>query len=394
MGWFAWGELRMQGVDPFIGTQFTSKSGSIITAIKYIGKPGHNKIYSFHCSACSLDSELWPEGSITSAKSNMEKGSIPCGCGARHNWSREQYEIRAARSASDQGFKFLGWVGEYNGSYTYADLDCATHGKFKCRFSNLMLGKACALCGLKKISDNKRFPDEILIDKFSELCNLSDWQRIIRRVGAKSWLVECKICAADEYSSAGLKSKFVATACSLYNGSFACRCSTRYRWSNEERACRASSVCEADGLEFIGWSETRKTTLKNVAIVKCVSHGEFKVPLWSLLFQNTRCPSCTGRGFNSTKPAFVYLLKSDCGAYTKVGISGSFERRMLSLKGKTPFAFEVLDKIEFKTGADAREAEQDTHCAFESAGLSGFEGCTEWMRSDPGISQYVKQRAL
>lgn len=46
------------------------------------------------CSVCSLDRELWPEGSIQTTFNNLKCGQSPCGCSRSPSWSVDQIQLR------------------------------------------------------------------------------------------------------------------------------------------------------------------------------------------------------------------------------------------------------------------------------------------------------------
>jgi hypothetical protein len=122
-------------------------------------------------------------------------------------------------------------------------------------------------------------------------------------------------------------------------------------------------------------------------------HGEFVSGVDRFIGQSCRCPGCAAGGFDQTSEGYLYALRSDCGAYLKVGISNYPNDRIPFLSRRTPFAFVKQSEIKFDIGLHARNLERDTHKAFESAGLRGFDGATEWLKYDPDIIEYIQQRA-
>lgn len=112
--------------------------------------------------------------------------------------------------------------------------------------------------------------------------------------------------------------------------------------------------------------------------ITCLDHGDFEqIPKSHLTGRG--CSDCADTGFNTRKPAYVYCLISDDFAFMKIGITGKMISRMAALKHKTPFGFSLAGHFEVE-GYKAREIEREFHSKYESAGLSGFQGCTEWFR--------------
>ncbi len=80
-------------------------------------------MFVLHCSICSKDKDLYPEGAIVSSKSNLKRGTIPCGCGSRMIWKEWQNLIRVKRRCTILGYKLLGWSGKYRGVTTKCILE-------------------------------------------------------------------------------------------------------------------------------------------------------------------------------------------------------------------------------------------------------------------------------
>ena len=72
----------------------------------------------------------------------------------------------------------------------------------------------------------------------------------------------------------------------------------------------------------------------------------------------------------------------------KIGVAKNCARRLSRLTKETPFSFSLIEKVFYSKGA-ALEAEKKALMFWQSAGLSGFSGATEWLRSDPDLVRYV-----
>ncbi|AGG57814.1 hypothetical protein VPBG_00042 [Vibrio phage helene 12B3] len=85
----------------FIGTQFITEKGSILTVTGVSGKIGSNDLFSVECSVCSEDTELFPDGfSRVKGMLQNKDGSlkaIPCGCSNSPKWTDRQDEILTQR---------------------------------------------------------------------------------------------------------------------------------------------------------------------------------------------------------------------------------------------------------------------------------------------------------
>lgn len=120
----------------------------------------------------------------------------------------------------------------------------------------------------------------------------------------------------------------------------------------------------------------------------CPTHGLYRATLDTFVRQRCGCPSCASGGFKPHRDAALYVLKSECGGYLKVGISGDLGKRIGKLEVETPFRFK-LDCFRVLEGFSARAIEKRAHLQFESAGLNGFDGSTEWLKANPSIRTFV-----
>lgn len=115
--------------DDFIGTKFDTPKGGTLRILPWKGdRRGGAKIYPMHCSICSKDTELFPGGSITGEKSELESGRSPCGCSSSKKWREEQWAILVKRRCVEKGYTFKGWAGVFRGAKTKLSLECKEHG--------------------------------------------------------------------------------------------------------------------------------------------------------------------------------------------------------------------------------------------------------------------------
>lgn len=116
--------------------------------------------------------------------------------------------------------------------------------------------------------------------------------------------------------------------------------------------------------------------------IECPVHGLFNQSVSNHL-AGKGCSACASYGFDPKKPAWFYMLQAN--NMFKVGITNRFEQRMKQLKQSTPFPFTQIQKIHFKTGADAQKVERFYLMFYESAGKSGFGGATEWLKGEADV---------
>lgn len=117
----------------------------------------------------------------------------------------------------------------------------------------------------------------------------------------------------------------------------------------------------------------------------CMEHGEFEQSASSHQ-SGQGCQSCAKGGFDHKKQGFIYFILGSGGI--KVGISNKPKQRLQQLKSATPFQFNLIAKVK-TTGTEAMRKEKYYHKKYESAGLTGFDGATEWLKYSPELMSEI-----
>ena len=158
--------------------------------------------------------------------------------------------------------------------------------------------------------------------------------------------------------------------------------------TEEVRKNQILKLCGGTIYSFVGWvGEYCGNTSK--FICRCEKHGEWNVNVDNFMTKGTRCPACAKTGFDQTKPATLYAIRSDCGQYVKIGITNDFKQRLSQLRKATPFDVSVIERIECD-GQTARQFEKMFHDEFESAGFTGFDGATEWLQWSTELQYWLR----
>lgn len=155
--------------------------------------------------------------------------------------------------------------------------------------------------------------------------------------------------------------------------------------SREEFIARAKSQ---HGSRY-DYSKARYVKSYTKLIITCSEHGDFEQTPQNHL-NGHGCPGCASVGYQSTKPGSLYILSNGEGSY-KVGITNKPEQRLKQLVKATPFTIERIALFNWSKGQYARQLETDLHRLLkaEHAGLTGFDGCTEWFKLNPQDLQAV-----
>ena len=137
---------------------------------------------------------------------------------------------------------------------------------------------------------------------------------------------------------------------------------------NKSRLVHSNCYCY-DNVTYINTSTKVK--------IKCKKHGFFyQTPADHS--KGHGCPGCAKHGFDRTKKGFLYVLRSDCGKYMKIGVSNNPNQRNHQLSRDTPFSFRRIELIE-GDGKSIAELEKRLLGLFEKVVFKNkFPGSTEW----------------
>lgn len=116
----------------------------------------------------------------------------------------------------------------------------------------------------------------------------------------------------------------------------------------------------------------------------CKKHGLFTQNASNHL-RGYGCPDCCMYGYKKNSKGYLYILRHKTESIFKVGISNKPRLRIQALRRNTPFDFDIVGIYSHDDGNKALSAETKMHKMFESANLSGFDGCTEWLIADGSI---------
>lgn len=269
---------------------------------------------------------------------------------------------------AEAGYGFIGWEDDYRGTKTRARLSCPAHGYWVSGFGNVMRGNGCPHCARVNHSYYKQIPDDELIHRINEAGRMAAFPfSFVRFVGegkGHNRQIEC-FCVVH-----GL---FPHRSTNILRSPGCVKCSGIYNASEYEVFERLVGL-DIGIIKFEGrWKGTNKTK----AICECRRHGLWYAKITNIE-QGSRCPSCAENGYRPANHGTLYSLLSDCGSMVKIGISNKPDRRHAELNRATPFKFTVYRTIHCEDGSIPPILEKQFHDAFPSAGLSGFDGATEW----------------
>lgn len=259
------------------------------------------------------------------------------------------------------GLKYDYSKAVYMNNKTKVLILCPEHGEFWQRPDNHLIGKGCIKCARKIIDGAQKKSKEAFVDECSKKHNYKYDYSKVSYVNAH--VKVCILCPEH--------GEFWQEPQHHRNG-FGCKkCNGGSVWNKEDFVERANIVHN----NKYDYSNVDYTNSLSKVCILCPEHGEF----WqspNAHFKNN-CPYCAKYGFQPSKKGFVYVLMSNENNFVKIGISNQPSKRIKQLVKNTPFSFSIIRIYEHE---DARTEERRLHKLNPSAGLTGFDGATEWRR--------------
>ena len=267
------------------------------------------------------------------------------------------------RARATHGDKYGYAFSVYQGNHTKLMIHCPEHGMFEQRPNNHMNGQNCPYCS------DKKHTNESFIQKATELhgdrydYSLVKYKGIFTKV-----TIICREHGKFEQSpDSHLNQKSGCPKCKFK------KLATDRKFSVREFIEKANIIHKYKyNYEKIAYVNSQT----NVTIV-CPEHGEFEQrPNHHL--HGVGCPGCAEYGFDRTKSGFLYVLRSDCGQYMKIGITHNPKQRHNKLKRATPFSFKRIELIE-GPGEQIANLEKELLAEYQPAEFTEtFDGYTEW----------------
>lgn len=273
-------------------------------------------------------------------------------------------EIRIKQINAMPNIEFLSWVDGHQNNKSNANVRCEADGfEWSASVHELVNGgSGCPIC-----AGNMRFTEEERIEQINKLENIEFvcWVDSYKNSHSKA-IVRCKIDGFE----------WGAKIYSIINNGRGCpQCGRKRRWTADDRIGQINSL---ENIEFVSWVGGYKN-VSSKANVRClVDNFEWSVEVNSVVNCGRGCPKCAKYGYQLDKKGYLYVLRSECGRYAKVGISNKPKQRHRQLELATPFSFSFIEKIS-GDGAKIAEIEKYFHDKYEGAGFSGFNGATEWL---------------
>lgn len=344
-----------------IGKEYTSTAGNTIKILSKVSKGS----YTFHCSVCSSDTELFPEPLLIAKSSIYRRGTGACGCSSHNSWSPYQYKVRLNRSSNIFGFDIIKWW-ENDAPKNTDKITILVDGRIKkVTISNALIGKSCSSSAKKDYNYYKNLfenqPTRLKGTVFykSERTNQYGWKSF--------WEYYCPACSNDKYVKSGLCSGLFNIAhASAMKGLIACRCGVSARKTFEMRDLDIQDGLYYKGWRFLGYTtEDLKTRTKFEFL--CDKGHKNKITYRNFM-RGDGCSTCSNSGFSRDKPAYLYLTRwyGFGESYIKFGITNKHvEHRVNQQASKSKLDHQILKAYYSEDGGMIADAENSIKLAMK-----------------------------
>lgn len=250
-------------------------------------------------------------------------------------------------------------------------ITCKKHGDFEQIPNGHLEGKGCAKCGSESmaIKQSQESKDNFIEKAIAAHSDRYDYDRVVYVNSKEKVIITC-VKHGD----------FEQTPSSHLSGNGCVKCGF------EEMAAKKTQKAKDVFFEKAREKHGDRYSYEHVVyvrsgdkvIITCKNHGDFEQVPYSHLDGNG-CPSCPAR---RDQPTNLYLMRNGLGK-VKVGYSIDADKRIKELNRDAPFEAELLETWTLPDTPTVRKIESKVHrkLAKYHAGLSGFDGASEWFNA-------------
>ena len=280
------------------------------------------------------------------------------------------------RARAVHGDKYDYSESEYDGKDRKLKIVCRVHGLFLQSPHNHCKGQGCPTCGGVKKVDNQRKDKSYFITKAISVHGTEyDYSNVIYIDAKTKVLIECRHHGLFEQTPDKHSSGNGCPSCRGVKISLSKIGVSRNTPSPDVSVfINKALVVHKNKYDY---SNVVYSNCKEKVLISCPIHGSFEQTPDNHI-SGKGCPGCGEYGFDRTREGYIYLLRSECGQYAKIGITHKPKQRHTQLTKATPFPFHVIECIQ-GSGAHVVEVEKKLLDTSEPTVFSEtFDGSTEW----------------
>lgn len=265
---------------------------------------------------------------------------------------------------------------EYDGKDRKLKIVCRVHGLFLQSPHNHCKGQGCPTCGGVKKVDNQRKDKSYFITKAMSVHGTEyDYSNVIYIDAKTKVLIECRHHGLFEQTPDKHSSGNGCPSCRGVKISLSKIGVSRNTPSPDVSVfINKALVVHKNKYDY---SNVVYSNCKEKVLILCPIHGSFEQTPDNHI-SGKGCPGCGEYGFDRTREGYIYLLRSECGQYAKIGITHKPKQRQAQLSRVTPFSFKRIELIE-GPGDQIADLEKELLSCYQPAGFTEtFDGSTEW----------------
>lgn len=263
-------------------------------------------------------------------------------------------------------------------------ITCKKHGDFEQTPKAHLKGRGCAKCGLESraTKQSQEAKDNFIESSRAVHGDRYDYGRVVYVRAHDKVTITCK-----EHGD------FEQTPNTHLSGKGCYKCgreSSAVKLSQEAKDSFIEKACAIHGDRY-DYLKTVYVRAHDKVIITCKNHGDFEQRPGDHL-NGKGCPSCPAR---YDQPTNLYLMHNGLGK-VKVGFSIDVDARISRLNSAAPFEAELLETWTLPDTPTVRKIESKVHrkLAKYHAGLSGFDGASEWFNTSPKRAKGAILKAL
>ncbi|EIN0005855.1 hypothetical protein LN984_003032 [Salmonella enterica] len=268
-----------------------------------------------------------------------------------------EYEVIIRKLASERGWLFIGFVGEWSRNTTKIAMRCDSGHITIPTIQNFLKGQGCFVC--RKVNNGNRCRKselDALNDAKQEAekrgdCEIVGFENGYKNTTTKNLVVRC--FDHSEYK--------ISLGNFVVNGRGCPKCNGGIKKSELDALNDAKQEAEKRGdCEVVGFENGYKNFRERNLIIRCFKHGEYKISMSNFYCGGCGCPDCATHGYNKTKPGYIYIQKlSGATDAVKFGITNMTPRlRMNRQKLYSKLHHEMVFEWYFDDGEKAHDIEK------------------------------------
>lgn len=251
-------------------------------------------------------------------------------------------------------------------------ITCKEHGEFEQRPDNHLAGRNCALCaGTHNYSTTEWIYEAKRVhgDRY-------DYGEVVYARKEDKVIITCKAHGNFEQRA--------GQHLNLAQGCPACGVESRLEKIEKPTEVWVNEAVHVHGDRY-DYSKSIYTRAKDKVVITCKEHGDFEQTAETHL-GGSGCPRCK---WSRERPTSVYLMQM--GELVKIGISVDPDARLSDLNRSNPKPAHIINIWTLEDFPTAYAVEQRIHSrlAVFNAGLSGFNGASEWFNVTPYEAERV-----